>query len=85
MSIGGAAVTHPHDAGGPPPEYFARVQRRSRPPGHRVWTIHRRIEPAEVRRSETGFRSAEETWEAGRAALAGMGPGPIGSPGAPGR
>jgi hypothetical protein len=59
--------------GGTGPGLFVRVERTSRPrlPWH--WVVHRDGGTGITARSVRGYISAEEAWEAGRAALAGMG------------
>ena len=60
--------------GGPSPRIYVRVRRGARPPMPWTWEIHREGGgPAPLCCALRGYRSAEDAWEAGRAALAGLG------------
>ncbi len=52
---------------------YVRVHRGGRPPMPWTWVIHQEGGPGPLRRAVRGYRSAEEAWEAGRAALAALG------------
>ncbi len=56
--------------GMPPHKLFLRVERTARPPMPWVWVIYRYGEAIALRRSLRGYRSAEEAWQSGQAALA---------------
>ena len=56
------------------PRLYVRIRRGARPPMAWTWEIHRDgAVSALLRRALRGYRSAEEAWEAGRAALARLG------------
>ena len=55
------------------PRFYVRVRRGARPPMPWTWEIHREGGTGPLRRAVRGYRSAEDAWEAGRAALARLG------------
>jgi len=52
------------------PTYVVRVQRSNRPRLPWVWEIYQNGRSTPYQRTLRGYRSAEEAWEAGRAAVA---------------
>ena len=55
------------------PRFYVPVRRGARPPMPWTWEIHREGGTGPLRRAVRGYRSAEDAWEAGRAALARLG------------
>jgi hypothetical protein len=51
------------------PKVYVRVQRGGQPPMPWTWEIHREGDPPPRRCAVRGYRSAEDAWEAGQAAL----------------
>ena len=60
----------PAAAGGTHPPFFVRVQRSARPPLPWTWAIYRQGDLSPCRSAVRGYGTADEAWEAGRAALA---------------
>ena len=55
------------------PGFSVLVQRDARPPLPWSWQIRKQSDSSTQQRAVRGYRSAEEAWEAGRAALARLG------------
>jgi hypothetical protein len=55
------------------PKVYVKVQRGGRPPMPWTWEIQHQGEAKAHESALRGYRSAEEAWEAGRAALARLG------------
>jgi hypothetical protein len=53
--------------------FHLRVRRRSAPPTAWIWEICVDSSAEVYRRSDAGFRSAEEAWAAGQLAISGFG------------
>ena len=52
--------------------FHLRVRRRSAPPMAWIWEICVDTSAEVYRRSDAGFRSAEEAWAAGQSAIGGL-------------
>ena len=57
----------------PPRRFSVVVQRLARPPLPWAWAIHEEGEAEALQRSMQRYRSAEDAWTAGRAALEAIG------------
>ncbi len=62
-------LIHPNGAVASRPSCELKVQHMARPPAPWGWAVHVEGRPAPAYASALRFRSAEEAWEAGRAAL----------------
>ena len=60
-------------AGGLRPEYYVRVARQAERPRLWIWAIHQQGGHTAIRTAPTGFRSADEAFEAGRAEFTRLG------------
>ena len=62
------------------PEVFVLIERRARPPMPWTWAIHWQGRSEPSWRAVRGYRSADDAWEAGQAALARLGLRPDAAP-----
>jgi hypothetical protein len=70
--MGKPQVRHP-TGGGSSPKCFVLIRRDARPPMPWMWEVHRQGRPDTCWRAVRGYRSAEDAWETGQAALVRLG------------